>query len=89
MTEYDTQLQNRLNAKYEDLTEKIIDVDDWNRLSLDDFDKVLFDDMNKVIDDKLLSHIEDVKPSSAWMITYSTWEFSYQGDKIETCNSTW
>ena len=45
--------------------------------------------MNKVIDDKLLSHIEDVKPSSAWMITYSTWEFSYQGDKIETSNSTW
>ena len=39
MTEYDTQLDHILNIKDEDMTEKITDVGECNKLSLNDFDK--------------------------------------------------
>ena len=64
ITEYDIHLEQILNVKDEHLTDKITDVNEWNRLSLDDFDKVFSEDMNKVIDEKLLPHIKDLKPSS-------------------------
>ena len=34
MTEYDTQIEQRINVKYEDLIDKITGVNEWNRLSL-------------------------------------------------------
>ena len=34
MTEYDTQIEQRINVKYEDLTDKITGINEWNSLSL-------------------------------------------------------
>ena len=64
MTDYDTHLDQKMNVKYEDLTDKITEVDEWNRLSLHEFDKIFAEDTHKVINDQSLLHIEDVKPSS-------------------------
>ena len=57
ITEYDIHLEQILNVKDEDLTDKITEVNEWNRLSLDDFNKVFSEDMNKVNDEKLLPRI--------------------------------
>ena len=59
MTDYDTHLDQKMNVKYEDLTDKVTGINEWNRLSLYKFDKVFSNNMNKFIGDKLLPHIED------------------------------
>ena len=79
ITEYNTHLEQRLNVKYEELTEKITDVNEWNMLSLDDFDNTFYDDVNKVIDKKTLPHIEYVKHSPESYDNYLNMEIGLPG----------
>ena len=46
--------------KDQDLTSKILDVDQWNKLSTTDIDQDFIDDFNMVINDKTLPEMDDV-----------------------------
>ena len=59
MQEFDTRIDTRLNVRDEDITSAIIDVDQWNKLSLTDIDDDFITDFNNVINDHSLPDIDD------------------------------
>jgi hypothetical protein len=59
MHSYDTKIESRLNVKDDDITSKILDVNQWNKLSLTDIDDDFIAEFNKVINDNSLPEIDD------------------------------
>ena len=51
MKEYDELIKARLEIRNSDLSQQMIDVDQWNRLSVTDIDEDFVTEINRVIDD--------------------------------------
>ena len=60
-SEYDELIEERLQVQGQDISHKIVDVDEWNKLSVDSIDQEFIDDFNKVINDNRLPEIDDDK----------------------------
>ena len=58
MSQYDININERLKVNDSDLTSKIVDIDQWNRLSVIDIDEAFIDEFNKVISDTTLPDVD-------------------------------
>jgi ATP-dependent protease HslVU (ClpYQ) ATPase subunit len=58
MSEYDTLIEERLQVQGQNIAQKIIDSDEWNKLSIDSIDQDFIDEFNKVINDNRLPKID-------------------------------
>ena len=61
MTEYDKNLNQRLDVKEGYLTDKIVDVYCWNKLSLSEYDGKFPEDFNRIFNYDNLAHTNDYK----------------------------
>ena len=77
LTTFDNLIEERLDVRNQDLSHKIIEVDEWNKLSAESIDQEFIDDFNKVISDESLPNIDDQKDQ-----TYDSDEDGYVNMEI-------
>ena len=64
MKSYDTEVKKRLQAQGQDISHKVVNINEWNRLSTESIDQEFIDEFNKVISDNTLPEIEDTSQHS-------------------------
>ena len=60
MKNYDAKVKEQINTIGQDLSHKIVNIEEWNKLSTESIDQEFIDEFNKVIDDKTLPNMDDL-----------------------------